>query len=554
MRGREYTRGRQIRTNKMGTAFVQAQNSLAPYIRSRKEASQIRQVLTAHLLSEVNPAAGHAQGPVISLVHDSTSVKIASGSIPGLQKEYLKALRANIKACREYDRVCNTNSLRNGDLTSRDVLPGSSYSGTNLPCKSDHLDSYLALIKKRQRHERLRILQDYADKLEHKSAAATFFPDQTNPQLSGLPQLPVEIVASSASGVQEQDHKALKDLIRGLEQAVLRAKVQLRNEKQLLEQVRAGSSKRRRGDLNSVPRDVQTLQALGRTRNELITWVEEELGKAGDSGSQDIHEAHHRSPPDTKESIEDQLTLVKAQYGRYVQARQIFIDTIAEMVEPVLTINPSEKKESEAEDNEMETTPLTTWIVSPYLRDLQLISNEQKSSIQQKSHLTVSLAKQHKETAQLFDRLAHESHLLPQYPQPTSKASRRDHSQFDLDAMAGKEMPSAAHRARAWTYAAESASAATKDFVLASMLEGEAAIEGAREMLSTLEKLLGRKKSSTEPGLVEDDIWTSDTTSSKRRANKSIQQAKNTSAQGNIWAVLDGNIGVLHREEDKRLS
>lgn len=527
----------------MGTAFTHAQDSLAPYIRSRKEASQIRRVLAAHLDSQLNPAAGHTQGPVLSLVNDSASVKNTSGTIPGLRKEYLKALRANIKARREYDRVCNTNTLRDGDSTSRDVVPGSSYSGTNLPSKSDHLDGYLALIKQRQRYERLRILQDYVDKLEQKSAAATSFLDQTNPQLLGLPHLPVEIIASSASGVQEPDHKALKDLIRGLEQAVLRAKVQLKNEKQLLEEVRAGSSKGGRGDLNSVPRDVQILQALGRTRNELITWVEEELGKAGDSEPQDAPETHHQSPPNTKESIEDKVVLVKAQYSRYVQARKAFIDTIAETVEPVLTISPAEKKEGDAEDNDLESTPSTTWIISPYLRDLQLISNEQKSSIQQKSHLTVSLAKQHKETVQLFDRLAHESHLLPTYPM---KTAGRNLGQFHIDEMAGKETPNASHRARVWTYAAESAGTATRDGVLANIEEGEAAIDGARDILSTLRQLLGHKIVSVEPVLEEDDIWTSEKTSSRAKVSKSTRKSKSASStHSDIWATLDGNLGVL---------
>jgi len=525
----------------MGTAFAQAQDSLAPYIRSRKEASQIRQVLAAHLDSQLNPAAGHTQGPALSLVHDSTSVKLPSGIIPGLRKEYLKALRANIKARREYDRVCNTNTLRNGDLTSRDVVSGSSYPGINLPSKSDHLDGYIALIKQRQRHERLRILHDYVDKLEQKSAAATAYLDQINPQLSGIPQVPVEIVASSSSDVQEPDHKSLKDLIRDLEQAVLRAKVQLKNERHLLEHVRAGNSKGEREDLDSVPRDVEKLQALGRTRNELITWVEEELGKAGDSEPQDASETNHQSLTNTKESIEDQLILVKAQYSRYVQTRKTFIDTIAETVEPVLTISPTERKDGDAEDNEMESTSSMTWIVSPYLRDLQLMSNEQKSSIQQKSYITVSLAKQHKETIQLFDRLAHESHLLPAYPLTTS---RKD--QFDLDGMAGKEMPNASHRARAWTYAAESAKAATNDSVLASIEEGESALEGAREMISTLGGLLGRPNGSVEPVFDENDIWTSEMTSSEAKGSKLIQKSKSVSStQGDIWATLDGNLGVL---------
>jgi hypothetical protein len=514
----------------MSTALAHAQNSLASYIRSRKEASHIRQALAAHVNSHLNHAVGYTQEPAFALVHDSTSVKNTSGTTPGLRKEYLKAIRANIKARREYDRVCNTNTLRNGDLKSRDVLSGSSYAASNSWDKSDQIDSYLSLIKQRQRHERLRILQDYVNKLEQKSAAATSYLDQPNPQLPGLPQIPAEVVASSASGNQELNHKALRDLIRGLEQAVLRAKVQLRKEKELLEQVKTGSLNKGRGGLSPVPRDVQALQALDRTRNELITWVEEELGKAGDSESQDAPETHHHIPTDANESIEDQLVIVKAQYGRYIQARKTFIDTIAETVEPVLNINPTEKKEVDVEDNETESSPSTTWIVSPYLRELQLISNEQKSSIQQKSHLTVGLAKQHKETVQLFDRLAHESHLLPAYPM---KAAGRNIGNFDLDEMAGKEMPSAAHRARAWTSAGESASTATKDFVLANTGKGEVAIEGARTALSTLDELLGHN--SGQAASLVDDIWTSETASSKVKAK----------IQGDIWAILDGNLGVL---------
>jgi hypothetical protein len=522
----------------MGTVLVQAQSSLAPYIKTRKEASHIRQILAAHLDSHLSHATGQTHLPALSLVHDSTSVKNTSGIVPGLRKEYLKALRANIKARREYDQVCNTNTLRNGNLTSRDAASGSSYPTASPSDKSDQLGSYLALIKQRQRHERLRILQDYFDKLEQKSATATSFLDESNPQLSGLPQVPVSIVASSASGTQEPNHNALKDLIKTLEHAVLRAKVQLRNEKQLLEQVKA-SSFGERTDSSPVQRDVQTLQALGRTRNELILWVEEELGKAGQSEPQNYPEPHQQSLKDRNESIEDGIVMVKAQYGRYVQARRTFIDTIAETVEPISTIKPITQKEDDTEDNEAESTPSTTWIVSPYLRDLQNTSNEQKSAIQQKSYLTVSLAKQHKETVQLFDRLAHESHLLPAYP---VKVTGRNIGNFDLDDMAGKEMPSAAHRARAWTYAGESAGTATNKFVLAHTEDGETSTKNARDMLLKLEQLLGHESGQAE-SLTEDDIWTSETSS----------RAK-TKIQGDIWSILDGSLGVLQRGEDKRFS
>lgn len=526
--------------------FTQAQNSLAPYIKSRQEVSQIRRVLAAHLDTHVNHSTAQPQPPVLSLVHESTSVKTSSGTISGLRKELLKSLRANIKARREYDRVSNANALGNGgDLTSIRDVASSTYSTTNIPGKSNPLDSYLALIRQRKRHERLRILQDYVDNIEQKSAAATSFLDQKSPQISRLPQIPGDIIASSAPSAQESDQKAMKDLVLGLEQAVLRAKFQLKREKQLLEQLKTKTSRDYCGDLDSAPGNVQVLQALGRTRNELITWVEEELGKAGDSAPEEGHEMHLQYSQETKESIEDQLTLVKAQYGRYVQARKTFIVTVTDAIEPDLEITPPDKKEGDVEEPENENGPSITWILSPYIRELQLVSNEQKASIQQKSHLTVSLAKQHKETAHLFDRLAHESHLLPAYPRPGSKASGRDHGQFDLDEMAGKETPSASHRARAWTYAAETASAATKDAVLANVEEGQAANEGTRGILSTLEQLLGHKNGRTEAVPDDDDIWTSDTKPSKARSSKSTQKTKLTPNHGDIWAVLDGHLGVL---------
>jgi hypothetical protein len=535
-------------------AFAHAQSSMVPYIRSRQEASHIRQVLAAHLDMHVNHAPGQSQPPVLSLVHDSTSVETSSGTVSGLRKEYLRSLRANIKARREYDGVSNTNTLGNGgDLTSTRDVAGSTYSAANVSSKSDHLDGYFALIRQRQRHERLRILQDYVDKIEQKSAAATLYLDQKTPQISRFPRVPVDIVAGSASSVQEPDRKVLKDLIRDLEQAVLRAKVQLKNEKQLLEQFKSKSSKEHRGDLDSASANVQTLQALGRTRNELISWVEEELGKAGDSTPEEGHDPYLQSSEQTKESIEDQLILVKAQYGRYVQARKAFIDAVSDAVEPDLVISPSDRKESDLEDLEPESTPSTTWILSPYIRELQLISNEQKTSIQQKSHLTVSLAKQHKETMQLFDRLAHESHLLPAYPRSAFNPSRRNNGQFDLDEMTGKEVPNASHKARAWTYAAESSSATTKDAVLANTKEGQAAIEGARDMLSTLEQLLGHRNSRIEPILDDDDIWTSETKSSKTRVSRSTQKIKSTPCHGDFWAVLDGNLGGLQVGEENNL-
>jgi hypothetical protein len=165
------------------------------------------------------------------------------------------------------------------------------------------------------------------------------------------------------------------------------------------------------------------------------------------------------------------------------------------------------------------------------------VTNEQKAIIQQKSHLTITLAKQLKEASQGLSRMADESHLLPTHPLPTISSQHKgleDAVSFG-DESSGHEKPDTSRRAQAWVFAAEAAGNATKGLISDRLEEGEVIIADAQQTLLELHNLLGNQNKVT-------DLGRGLAASSKRENGQS----------GNIWARLDGNLGVIKDEREGR--
>jgi hypothetical protein len=95
---------------------------------------------------------------------------------------------------------------------------------------------------------------------------------------------------------------------------------------------------------------------------------------------------------------------------------------------------------------------------------------------------------------------------------------------------------------------------ATQDAVFESIDDGKIAIENSRKMLETLEQLLGNKEmvqESDENGSdPESDIWISGSPSrSRKRSQQGNMNSKTTPPSKDIWSLLDGQLGVINREE-----
>ncbi|KFY16943.1 hypothetical protein V491_05160 [Pseudogymnoascus sp. VKM F-3775] len=496
-------------------AFGDVKKALAPYIRSRQEVAHIRRVLALHLKSQVDDKGDDKLLAPISLACEPANKLPTTSGNYGLRKEYLRALKANIKARQEFARLTTESQItKEKEVEEISLAP------------------YLALEKQKQKLERLRILQKYVDTLAIKTPAFASFLEQPTDSIEALPQLPTEAIASAAHSGSESSTVNLDDLIQDLERDVLRAKLLLRSEKELLAKIQAEQQKqlRRRSSLKPAEPD-QALKALEKTRNELISWVEEELGKAGDSDAQPGNPSKSR---DSEVPIEESVNEVREKYARYLRERKGLLEALARPAVPDVT--------PKTENNDIPQEPLSTsevaetaGFISPYLSELLAISREQKSLSQQRSHLTTSLAKKNKETIQVFDRLAEESHLLPKYQLPQKRGRKGTGTFADEVSMAVKESPGVSHRAGEWTYAAQASSIDTMEAVCVNVDEGKTAIEEAKTALDNLDQMLGYSARKTgKENISGGDIW-------MQEAESGGAKDENT----NIWSTLDGQLGVL---------
>ncbi|TVY81830.1 hypothetical protein LSUE1_G004028 [Lachnellula suecica] len=492
------------------------QHSLNPYVKQRQETAHIRRVLAARLDSSVYPDGQSIPRP-LSLIEASCSIETTPHGIRGLQKEYLRCARTNIEARREYAQVSKIHQAQREDSAS--VPRGDA--------TTDPLETFLDLVKKQQKHEVLCIVQDYIDNLNQKPTAATEYldPKEVLKNVESLPQVPPEVLNGSG-GHQRSGGVDLKDLVDRLEKSVLRAKLLLKREQKLLMKVKLEQGRPHVSEAGK-------LQALGTTRNELINWIETELSQAGES-SPEIEDGHMILSPGKRrtESVETQLASIRRQYLRYTKARQLLVMAAAGRLEPQSETTSDEDSDLPVIVSESGGADSVSHIMYPYLEYLVAISNEQKAVIQQKSHLTINLAKQLKESSQSLERLAHESHLLPVHPMPTNSSHRKgpESSLSFADEISKHEKPDSSRGARAWVYASELASNLSKEAILEKLEEGSMAIDESRQTILELKRLLGDDK--------EDDGSEQREPSNQRDAPKS----------SDIWSILDGSLGVINQD------
>ncbi len=497
--------------------FQKVQHSLRPYIKHKREATQIRKVLAAHLSSHVKQDDDYSLSRPLSLVDATCSAESTPHVIRGLQKEYLRCLRANIRAQNEYSEVGNDNRHGRED------------DGASKPhaASTDEFDSSMKssmeLVRQRQKHERLRIIHDYLDVLAQKPAANV---EHLDPQtalrdVDTLPKMPSEVLNSSDVTGQRSSRIDLKELVEQLEKSVLRAKMLLKREQNLLAKVKADNAIEP-GSLGS------RLEAVGITRSALINWIEAELSRAGEGSAESENQDTASHDERGQLLIDSELASIHRQYARYMKAREALITAAAGTLDP-----PTKKSsEDEAEISIMKEEPYSSngiEIIHPYLLAMISISNEQKAIVQQKSHLTISLSKQLKEANQGLDRLADESHLLPAHPMPTLRMQRNGlEGPISLeDKISSHEKPDSSVRARAWVHSAQCATQATKVSVAGNLDEGSTALAEAHQTLLELQSLLGVN-----------------TEASRRKGD---QAGDRTVAQKSrdIWAALDGTLGAI---------
>ncbi|KAL2172448.1 hypothetical protein VTG60DRAFT_5723 [Thermothelomyces hinnuleus] len=506
------------------------QKTLEPYIRPREEVARIRQILATHLNSCIKD--GDAVAP-LSLV-DTRRVEL-SPVAQGLQKEYLEALNANIRARHEFAAFCREQrrpKTQAPDTNDQDV---------------DRLQEHLATIRLGQRREKLQAIERGLNALEQKPAASPSFlkPEEIFRDSRPLPSIPMELM-NGITLEKASNSPQLNGLLDQLEKRVLQAKLLLKREEQLLEKVKSRAALR--------PENMDEgakFEALNRTRAELINWIEAELGNATGEDSEAEGQEIQRHTSHTDFNMDEQLASIKEKYAQYLGARKNLLQLVSQQPQPLIEPPPEEdRRPAPAEPNPAPTAHL----LSPYLEQLLLISREQKGLIAQKSHINGTISNQLKENNQALDLLAEESQLIPAHPMPG--AGRANSAFAEATSVTGKCGPS--DRVRPWVFAADSAKIATLEAVAEKIEEGQIALEGSMRTLGEVQELLGQSPEGEEKGgrasTAEDSLRLVEGQGPEKTAGAERQtrrKADKPPAQTRTaWDMLDGNLGLLRADKD----
>ncbi|KAL2262857.1 hypothetical protein VTK26DRAFT_9244 [Humicola hyalothermophila] len=517
----------------MGSAgddtFKFIQNTLEPYLRPREEVARIRQILAAHLHSCLNDAS--SAGCLALVDTDSPS---SSSTARGLQKEYLEALNANIKARKEF-AACRR---ERGDYRPKTPTAGSQ--------ASSRVEEHLTAVRLRMKHERLQAIDKSLTLLAQKAAASPGFlnPEQIFRDSRPLPQVPKELLTAITLGETAQG-PPLKELNDQLEKHVLRTRLLLRREEQLLEKVKSRSAARP----DNIPASAK-FDALNKTRTELINWIEAELSKASEEDADaETQNGQKQRASTAPVNLEEQLTSIKEKYNHYLEARNNLLELVSSQQQPVIK-PPAEAKQPPAAQPPTPAAPVAH-LLAPYLERLLSIAREQKGLIAEKSHLNGLVTRQLKENNQILDLLAEESHLLPTYPMPGTP--QHDAAFADAITAAGRSGPSS--RVKPWVSAAESAKISTLEAVAEKIEEGQIALEGSMKSLGEIDELLRpgvEKKEDEEGATSEEDLWLAE----GRSPGKAAVTRKHTSRKADkspqpktVWDTLDGKLGLLRSDD-----
>ncbi|KAJ9429130.1 hypothetical protein QL093DRAFT_2153702, partial [Fusarium oxysporum] len=330
---------------------------------------------------------------------------------------------------------------------------------------------------------------NHLDSLMQKPAAAPEYldPEDVFHDATSLPSVPKEVVNSlvAQQSVKKTD---LTEQVAQLEKTVLRAKLLLRREEQLLRETRANAQ--------SIPDVISNgirLHALNTTRNELINWIETELSKASgdEDGDEDGSKSHSQSTAD-QATINNHLNIIKEKYANYLATRRSLLASAGERFEssPVPVLAPSSTKQQ--------------------LRNQNL-------------HQKVNCF-----------------HLIRWHP-----TSRRRSGLGEF--LASDERSGLTGKVQPWVLAADSAKITTLENVAEQIEGGQLALENSMQTLQEIDQLLGQDEAAeeeeTQADTTEDDVWLEAGAKSPSKARRHTE--KRITEPRDAWSSLQGNLGLI---------
>ncbi|KAK2589841.1 hypothetical protein QQS21_012479 [Conoideocrella luteorostrata] len=509
------------------------QKRLEVHIKPREQVNYIRRVLALELGSYTSD--GPIQQPLS--LNDDPIRRSTGPELRGIHKEYIDALRDNISVRQQFDEASQKKIL-----SPKPVQKGGNAASAAL---KDHL-TVLTLSKKR---DSLVTVQNYLKRLSETPIATqgSLDIDQILKDGKAHPSVPREVLNSFVVE-QSSPHLDLNNHVTQLEKTVLRAKLLLKQYERLLAEARARCKTKPELVSNGAK-----LQALNKTRDELINWIETELSKAAtdekaheDASTQEFFQDAFCD----QAGIKNQLQRIQDKYQDYISARRELLALVSHTRLPL--IPPPVTDTQSAELVETSETISRDYLLIPHIETLLSQSRRQKSYITLKSHITEALGKQSKGSYQVLSRLAEESQLLPAYPMKNSIGSGSNPP--DMIEAKPAERPDMASRVTPWISAVDAAKIGALEAVAEKVEAGQVALENSMETLHKMAVLLGAQEDQEEIGprvdTTEEDMWLHDGIGQDVDTKKPLKKKRAApKVKSDPWARLHGNLGLIGHDD-----
>ncbi|KAI5266201.1 hypothetical protein E4T47_08317 [Aureobasidium subglaciale] len=387
--------------------------ALGPYIRSREEVTKIRRGIDFLLTQFVHDENVPISKATLSVAETSAQSAINT-PFNGVRKAFMQALIARQKAQSQYDALKAEFGLLQSPADKRE----------NTETKGDPVADTVAIIRQRQRRDKLLVIDNALDNLE-KVRHSSPYADPSE-LLNGMQaQIPPPLAQQSHDESLAEVHSHIFEL----QKAVLHTNLE----------------------------DWKRAYALRRARDDLIAWIEGELARL--SEDEDHMDPDLEMPADTgAESLEDIKTTLQNLYDKYINSRQQLLRVLntdyrakSGGVRPVL-----DRQQSATSDPQSSNAGLASTIL-PFIEILRSTAQDEAALMQHTSYLRRQVTTVSAETEQLLIRLSDESHMV---------------------------RPGTSHTA-SWTEAAKDARTRDADIINPHLGIGETSIGSVREILAS---------------------------------------------------------------------
>jgi hypothetical protein len=399
---------------------------------------------------ESQSAAARTRGNIAAKVNSHLSYDEESEDVPasvvppgkeitGIRRRYLEALKTNIEARERYQLASlGTKNQQSSRLQAQ--LP-----------PQDIVLSHLELSRLEKRQQELDIHRRYANTFSQDASAVcnlNISPSEQRTGVNGIDGCGEEIAAIVVE---------VEALTSKLRTTALQANNQLERRKVLLAQAKqiqtSPYSENNRPDGRS--------RAIAATRDALVAWLDEKLSTNGADQPEEINGPNGR--------VRRSGSSITDHYQSYLSARKKVIEAGNEAMRPMSRLLPEGPDNAVIPSNEQPPISDNLYLIHAIRQRLVPLMQQRFDSMTLQQYSSAQSTKERKDTLEVLERLANESHLLSTYPAD------------NVDNMDALEQNIAA-----WISAANASSASAARAIDQQYKEGLQALEKGEEELAEL--------------------------------------------------------------------